>query len=130
MKLIFSISYAYRFVFSYWKASYEDFNEDFIHKYETSYAALTFFMFFIGEILPLTTIFYFHLINNKQLINNQIKLSNEPNEEDITLCRHQNSLLEGANPHLYESMKSGLENTIIEGIRLETHDGDDDLIGK
>lgn len=63
--LIFSVSYTYRLSVDFASISND---EKFLEMPKTrpnGYALLVFFMYFIGEMIPLFAIFWFHYRNNK-----------------------------------------------------------------
>lgn len=57
---LFSISYSYRWILDLTQMSIELSDMSY-----SSDATLCFFLYFIGEILPLSALFYFHFLNNK-----------------------------------------------------------------
>ncbi len=63
--LIFSVSYTYRLAVDFASISDDEAFESMPQTRPRGYACLVFFMYFIGEMVPLFAIFWFHYKNNK-----------------------------------------------------------------
>lgn len=63
---VFACSYLYRVVISVLRAVDHDWFLDIVYHHEIAYAYIGFFMYIIGEQLPLFILFLFHYFNLKQ----------------------------------------------------------------
>lgn len=75
---VFSVSYSYRLVFNFIQSINPSLLSDLQHRSMTAYSLLIFFLFFVGEVLPLTLIFHLQYRNHRLL---QKQKRHQPNSQ-------------------------------------------------